>query len=240
MRDVRIVPYQKKFAYSYSLGVFPTLELLKNRRNEVVKVVLSSRGKQNEGVRKIVSLCDGARIKIEWNDGVISKVGGNESMYAMGVFLKYQERLAVGKNHLVLVSPEDCGNLGTIIRTAQAFEIENIALIRPAVDSFDPKTIRSSMGARFGVSLEYFDDFEAYRQVHKNNCYSLMTDGAKKLSEVRFEEPFSLVFGSESAGLSEEYARSGQTVIIPQSSRVDSLNLSIAVGIVLYSASQKL
>ena len=66
-----------------------------------------------------------------------------------------------------------------------------------------------------------------------------MTDGEKKLKEVIFAKPYSLVFGGESSGLSKEYRKYGEVVTIPQSDLVDSLNLSIAAGIAMYSASQK-
>lgn len=239
MKDVRLISYLKKFEYSYSFGVFPTIELMENRPRNVIKVLFHPRGKENKGVQKLVSLCAKFGIKTEWNEGLIKKLGGNDNTYAVGVFGKYKDELEKDRNHLVLVNPEDGGNLGTMMRTALAFGISNVAIIRPAVDIFDPKTVRASMGSIFKVNVEYFDNFETYKQSHDNSCFLFMTDGAKKLDEVSFVKPFSLVFGGESSGLAKEYKKYGTTVLIPQSGLVDSLNLSIAAGIAMYSASQK-
>jgi len=239
MKDVRLVPYQKKFDYTYSLGVFPTIELLESKVEQVVKVVFNSRGKQNSGVQKLVGLCGKNQIRTEWNDGLIKKLGGGENTYALGVFLKYFEKIDLEKNHLVLVNPEDGGNLGTMLRTALAFGIENVAIVKPAVDVFDPKTVRASMGSIFKLRIEYFTDFESYKKVCKNECYVFMTAGAKNLDDVLFSDRFSLVFGGESAGLPREFAKYGESVVIPQSDKVDSLNLAIEAGIAMYTASTK-
>ncbi len=234
MKDVRLIPYLKKLEHSYSFGVFPTIELLENKPENVVKVLIHSRGKQNSGVQKILSLCQKKGIRTESNDGLIQKIGGTENSYAVGVFMKYKEEIEPGKDHLVLVSPEDTGNLGTMIRTALGFGIRNIAIIRPAVDCFDPKTVRASMGSIFGVKIEYFDYFSDYQKKHDNKCLVFMTNAKKELSEVKFVSPFSLVFGSESAGLEESYKTVGEAIYIKQTKDIDSLNLSIAAGIAMY------
>jgi len=234
MNDVKTVPYQKKFGYSYAFGVFPTIELLENRPKDVIKVMLSSRGKSSPGVQKIQALCNKFQIKTEWAEGLITKIGGNVNTYAVGVFQKYAMKLEAGVNHLVLVSPEDTGNLGTILRTCLGFGIKNLAIIKPAVDIFDPKTVRASMGSVFKINFQYYDDFELYRQEHKNNLYCFMTNAKDELSATEFSEPFSLVFGSESAGLPKDFVNFGKSVFIKQSKHIDSLNLAVAVAVSLY------
>ena len=236
MKDVKIVPYQKKFDYSYSFGIYPTIELLKFQPKKVIKVILHSRAKNSNGVRQIIDLCKKNQVRTEIADGLIQKISGSENTYAIGVFDKYSTKIEENKNHLVLVNPEDTGNLGTVIRSALGFGIKNLVIIRPAVDCFDPKTIRASMGAVFSVNIEYFEYFEDYKEAHTNKCYMFMTNGERELSQVKFESPYSLVFGSESAGLENRFKTYGQGVVIKQSKDVDSLNLSIAVGIALYKS----
>lgn len=237
MKDVRLIPYMKKLEHSYAMGVFPTIELLENKPQEVVKVIFHSKGKGNTGVQKITDLCRKHNIRTEWNDGTIKKLGGVENTYAIGVFMKYTDQVETNVNHVVLVNPQDAGNLGTIIRSGLAFGIKNFAIISPGVDVFDPKTVRSSMGAVFGAHIEYFPYFETYTKAHKNNCYTFMVNGNDELSEVKLKSPCALVFGSESAGLPPEYAKLGTPVYIKQTKDVDSLNLSIAVGVAMYHAS---
>ncbi len=236
MEDVKIRPYIKKLPYSYSFGVFPTIELLQARVKDVVKIIIHSKGKQNDGVRKIIDICKRGNIRVEIMDGFFHKLEIPENTYAVGVFKKYTGKLDLGSNHLVLVNPEDTGNLGTILRSSLGFGVKNVAIIRPGVDVFDPKTIRASMGAIFKMNVEYFESFEDYTDVHANKCYMFMTDGDRELNQQVFEKPFALVFGSESAGLDASFRKLGQTVQIRQSKDVDSLNLSIAVGIALYKS----
>lgn len=115
-----------------------------------------------------------------------------------------------------------------------AFGIHNIAIIKPAVDIFDPKTIRASMGALFHINFSYFETFEIYKNLfEQNNIYCFLTDATRSIKRTKFQEPCSLVFGSESAGLNSNYNNIGTSVIIPQTKFVDSLNLSIATAIAM-------
>lgn len=231
--------YKKKREYSYAIGVYTTLELLRLKPDSVNRVLLNTRGGTNEGVGKIVQLCNRHQIKREYADGVIGKIANREDCYAVGVFTKYQSPIQKA-NHLVLVNPRDAGNMGTIMRTMVAYELQDLAIIRPAVDVFDPKVIRASMGALFRINFSYFDLFEHYTRAFSHHLYPFMTDGRKLLSGVNLSEPYSLIFGNEGAGLGREYAMVGTSVRIPQSSVVDSLNLSVAVGIALYEMSNKI
>jgi len=239
MKDVRLIPYVKKLEHSYAIGVFPVIELLENKANEVVKVFFQSRAKDNSGVKKIVEICKRNNIRMEWNDGTIKKLGGTDNAYAIAAFMKYKTTLVPNENHVVLVNPEDTGNLGTIIRSGLGFGIRNFAIISPGVDVFDPKTVRASMGAIFSANIQYFPDFESYTKEHKNNCYTFMVHGKDELSTIKFKKPFSLVFGSESAGLPADYFILGTPVLINQTDDVDSLNLSIAAGVAMYVASRQ-
>ena len=194
MEDVKIRPYTKKFSHSYSFGVYPTIELLKYRPKEVIKVLLHSRGRQNEGVKKIQDLCRKLNVRTEFADGLINKLSLSENTYAVGVFKKYSMKLVENSNQVVLVGPQDAGNLGTIVRSALGFGVADIAIIKPGVDCFEPKVMRASMGSLFRARIEYFDDIEAYLKEHENNRYLFMVDGEKELNGVDFISPLCPVF----------------------------------------------
>lgn len=239
LSNAQLKKYKREFEHTYSFGVFPTLELLAHRPEQVARVILSSRGDRNEGVRKLERRCRERGLQAEVNDKLIERLAPNENSYAIGVLRKYLGRLEEGKNHVVLVNPGDMGNLGTILRTMAGFGVTNLGIVRPGVDVFDPRVIRASMGALFQLALEYFDTFDDYRAAHPaNHIYPFMTDGRLPLRRVVFKPPYTLVFGNEGAGLPEEFRASGTTVTIPHTDRIDSLNLPIAVGIALYGATQ--
>ncbi len=225
--------YTKSFAYSYSIGVYPTLELLQNRPSDVLKIIIDDRGNTNTGLNKILDLCKKTNVVTETNQPAIRKIAKSENAYCVGVFNKYSCNLENNRDHLVLVNPSDMGNLGTILRTALAFDVVNIAIIKPACDIFDPKVVRSSMGALFKIRFGYFDAFEDYQRHFDTTVYCFKTNADQNLADSKFNHPFALVFGNEGAGLPPEFDRIGQSVKISQSKNVDSLNLSIAVGIAL-------
>jgi len=232
-------PYKKDFDYSYTLGVFPTVELLQRRSPAVNIVYIHSSALDNQGVRKIVSMCEQAGIPCEIQDKMVQKLSTKDNCYAVGIFSKYEETLDCGAPHLVLANPSDMGNLGTIIRTMLGFGIRDLGIIRPAADVFDPKVVRGSMGALFSVRIQHFDTFDAYRKTYDRDIYTFMLDGEVTLDEISIRRhPYTLVFGNESAGLSDEYKQVGTSIVIPHSNLIDSLNLSVAVGIALYRLSR--
>ncbi|HEX7724229.1 MAG TPA: TrmH family RNA methyltransferase [Candidatus Paceibacterota bacterium] len=231
--------YKKTFEYSYAFGVFATLELLQTRPHEVIRVFLNKQGMQ-KGVKEIEALCRKHTISTEWADGLIVKISHSENCYALGVFKKYTAPLQKD-NHVVLVNPSDMGNMGTIIRTMLGFGFKDLAIIKPAADLFDPKVIRSTTGAFFKINFEFFNDFEEYMRTHTNRkIYTLMLKGAKDLATVKFTQPFSVVFGNEGTGLPEKFSQYGESIKISHSSEIESLNLSMAAGITLFTAHQQL
>ncbi|MBZ0280634.1 MAG: TrmH family RNA methyltransferase [Anaerolineae bacterium] len=233
---MRLKKYDRDSPHSYTFGVFPTLELLYHQPKRVREVLLTTAGAHNEGVAKIRAICSAGSIPISTDDKLVERIAPKENTYAVGVFEKYTPQLDAQANHVVLVNPSDMGNLGTILRTMLGFGCHNLALIRPAADSFDPRAVRASMGALFQVNFAYFDSIADYQAAFHQALYLFMTNGAVTLREAPFQPPFALVFGSESSGLDESFRALGTTVSIPQTTAIDSLNLSIAVGVALYEA----
>ena len=236
--NIALKSYKKDFEHSYAFGVFPTLELLRYQAEYTLGVLVSSKGERNEGVRKIWEMCHSRRVDVQVNDKAVERLAPMENAYAVGVFEKYQAPLRNDKNHVVLVNPSDMGNLGTIIRTMVGFGVTDLAMVRPAVDLFDPKVVRASMGALFQTAFEYFDSFEEYRRGLPHSIYPFITHGDVPSYAAEFTSPYTLVFGNESAGLPQEYRTIGTSVTIPHSNSIDSLNLTLAVGIALYEATK--
>jgi TrmH family RNA methyltransferase len=235
---MRLKKYTRDAPYSYTYGVFPTLELLRYQPKFVEEVLLHSAGERNEGVDKILALCNGARIPMHRDDKLVERLSPKDNTYAIGVFKKYRPALDAQANHVVLVNPGDMGNLGTTLRTLVGFGISNLALVKPAADIFDPRVIRASMGAVFQVNFAYYESFNDYHAAFKHHIYPFMTDGVLPLHEAEFEQHFALVFGNESSGLTPGYHAVGTSVSIPHRPAIDSLNLSVAIGIALYEATK--
>jgi len=236
MMNGKLKRYKKEFEHSYTLGVFPTLELLTHKAEHVLGVVAHPKGLGNQGIAKIQEICLGNGIHLEIQERVFPRLGARENDYAMGIFNKYPSPLKNKSNHVVLVNPGSVGNLGTIMRTMLGFGFSNLAIITPAVDHFDPRVIRASMGAVFQMRIETFKDFKSYQEQFQRTYYPLMTSGERSVHEVEYSAPYSLIFGNESQGLGDEFRHLGSSVSIPQTDTIDSFNLAVAVGVTLYQA----
>ena len=91
------------------------------------------------------------------------------------------------------------------------------------------------MGAIFNINFKYYDNFNDYYKENSNrNYYPFMLKAKNKLNEVEKKYPFSLIFGAEATGLSDDYLNIGTPVIIKHKNIIDSLNLDNAVSIALY------
>ncbi len=234
-----IKTYKKESEYTYTLGAFPTIELLKTRPEEAMEVYVHSTFPDIASIQK---LAEPYGIPVLVQDKVIHKLSDKENCFVVGIVKKYQDVLENNKSHVVLVNPGNMGNMGTIIRTAVGFGLKNLAIISPGVDVFHPKTIRASMGALFRINFQYFSDFEEYEaayQQHEFFCFMLNATRQLTVNSCPKPELFSLVFGNEATGLPDSFLQKGTSVIIPQSEEVDSLNITIAAGIGMYLFTQR-
>ena len=131
-------------------------------------------------------------------------------------------------------------NLGAILRTAEAVDATGVILTRNSADVFSPKAIRSAMGASLRLPLWTNADYtEALQWAREKNLRSVCADvnAAKKHTEIDWKIPSLLVLGSEAHGLSaEERAQVDESLLIPMKNNVESLNVAVACGIVLYEA----
>lgn len=235
---MEIKSYKKESDYTYTLGAFPTIELLKTRPKQVLEVYVHS---TFTDLNKIEELAKPYGIPILRQDKVINKLSDKENCFVVGVLKKYQDTLNENQSHIVLVNPGNMGNMGTIIRTAIGFGIKNLAIISPGVDVFHPKTIRASMGALFRINCQYFESFEEYERLYKKHelfCFMLNARRQLTVSNCPKPELFSLVFGNEATGLDDSYLQKGTSILIPQSEEVDSLNITIAAGVGMYLFTQ--
>jgi len=229
MRNIHV--YKKELDYTYTLGAFATFELLKTRPEQVMQVFVHSAYKD---IKSLHEICSEKHIVLMQNDQVFNRISQKENCFVIGQFSKYISRLSKARPHVVLVNPRDMGNLGTIIRTLTGLGINDLAIITPAADHWNPKAVRASMGALFRLEIEVFASFEEYRQRFMTHMiYPFMIDGEISLGmgNIPQVKHYSLVFGNEATGLPECFRDVGTSIQIPQSGMVDSFNLAVSVGI---------
>ena len=230
--------YKRELNYSYAPGLFPSLEAMTKRPELVRRLLVSSRGQDSEGVKKLLALAEEKGVRVETADKALSRISGKDNCFAAAVFEKRPLPLDGGCDHVVLHRISDQGNLGTILRTALGFGYHDIAIIRPAADVYDPKVVRASMGALFSLRVTEYGDFSAYwQEFGPRAAYPFMLDGSVQMDDAAKDapRPCALIFGNEGSGLPPEFQRVGQPVRIPSSDEVDSLNLAIAAAIGMYA-----
>ena len=233
----KLEPYSRKLPYSYALGLFPSLQLMEAMPERAQRLLLHPEGLGSDGVEKLRALCAERGVREELAERVLRRESRKDNCYAALVFEKFEAELDPNACHAVLCQISDSGNLGTAMRSLLAFGIRDVALIRPCVDVFEPHALRASMGAFYKLRVHTYDCFEDYRAAHpERKLYTFMLDGAIPLNAAArgAKPPFSLVFGNEQTGLPPEFAQLGQSVMIPQSPDVDSLNLAVAVSVGSY------
>lgn len=141
---------------------------------------------------------------------------------------------------LLLDRLQDPGNMGTIIRSADAFGIDGIIITKGCVDVFNPKVIRSTMGSIFRVPIYHEEDSLAIINRLKKEgvrVYTTSLEGSLHIHQVDFNNPFLLVIGNESSGVSPYiYTVSDKLIKIPMVGDAESLNVAIASSIIMYES----
>jgi RNA methyltransferase, TrmH family len=158
---------------------------------------------------------------------------------------KFEDLLEQVSTNLLLVAVagiQDPGNLGTIIRSAEAFSARAVLLGENTVSHFNPKVVRASAGSLFReplICVKLAETIVLLKQ-HGVRVVATSSHKGKPLPEADFSGASLIVIGSEGAGVPPEVlSEADQLITIPHSPRVESLNAGIAASIILYEAAKK-
>lgn len=144
---------------------------------------------------------------------------------------------------LILDRIQDPGNMGTIIRTADAAGVDAIINLKGCVDIYNPKVIRSTMGSIFDMNIIQSTQEDAIR-VLKNNNFEIVSsylDTDNYYNTVNYKEKVALVIGNEANGVNDELIDSSDTLVkIPIYGNAESLNAAISSAILMYEIKKSL
>lgn len=145
-----------------------------------------------------------------------------------------------GNLFIILEDVQDPGNLGTIIRTAEGAGVSGIIMTKNTVDIYNPKVIRSTMGAIYRMPFMYTDDLEKVISELKKNNTSICAahlNGKNNYYEEDYTRNTAFVIGNESKGITDAIANKSDILVkIPMEGQVESLNASVAAAILMYEA----
>ncbi len=146
--------------------------------------------------------------------------------------INYNEDIIVALDGL-----QDPGNLGTILRTLDSANLSQVIVSKDTVDAYNPKVVRSTMGAIFRVNIVEAENLKETLKEMKRNKYKVMcTDltASKNIYEIDYNKKI-LVIGNEANGISKELLdMADEKIIIPMLGKTESLNASVATSIIVY------
>lgn len=148
------------------------------------------------------------------------------------------EPVELGSLVLVLDRLADPGNVGTILRTAEAAGVTTVVLVTGTVDPYSPKVVRSGAGAHFHLNLLVDEGWSSLRRrLTDREVLAATVEGGQWHFQVDWTRPAALVIGSEAHGVSDEALRVATgRVSIPMVGRAESVNAAVAAGVVLFEA----
>ena len=146
---------------------------------------------------------------------------------------RHEAPVAAGRFTLVCCGLQDPGNLGTMIRTADWFGVDQLVCSRDTVDCFNPKVVQSTMGSIFRIPVHYLELEEWLSRSEKVKILAATMQGTDVRTLSPLEEGI-LLIGNESAGIPASLLKkASQLVSVPGKGKVESLNASVAAGILL-------
>ena len=169
---------------------------------------------------------------------LISEVEKPQGILAIIEKEKQEENIDVNQDIILALDDlQDPGNLGTIIRTADSVGLKQILISKGTTEAYNPKVIRSTMGAIFRVKIIECENLkETLKRLQKNNFKIMVTDlnTDKSIYDIKLQKKV-IIIGNEANGVSEEIKNIADTrAIIPMFGKTESLNASIATGVILY------
>ena len=180
--------------------------------------------------------------KIEVCEEVMKKISSLDTPPNIIGLCKMLEETEIKDKVLILDMIQDPGNLGTIIRSAVAFNIDTIILSENTVDLYNPKVIRSTQGMLFHINIIKGNIVDKINELKNRNIpiYTTNVEDGENIKDIEEFDKFALIVGNEGNGVRSEIASlADKNIYIKMNSIVESLNVAVATSILLYELGGK-
>lgn len=198
---------------------------------------------------KVRSQFDESADYIEVTNDVYQRLAYRESTQGVIAIAKARDfsinSLHLGTNNpliLVAEAPEKPGNIGAILRTADAANVDAVIIANPKTDLFNPNIIRSSVGCLFTnqIATGSTDEIIVFLKANNINIFCAALQASVNYTTQDYTKPTAIVVGTESTGLSDAWIQNAtQNIIIPMQGEIDSMNVSVAAGILIFEAKRQ-
>ena len=198
---------------------------------------------------KLSSLVSSEMNSIELSLAVYQKLAYRATTEGILAIAKTQDKALSNiqfknKNPLVLVAeaPEKPGNIGALLRTADAANLDAVFIANPKTDLYNPNIIRSSVGGVFTnqIAMASSEEIIAFLKTNKFAIYGAALQASVPYYKFDFTAKTAIVVGTEATGLTEQWLEnSTQNIHIPMQGSIDSMNVSVAAGILIFEAKRQ-
>ena len=234
IRMVRETPYDRLVSLYFSES------FEKKYGREVLDAISGGDAKIREQIRKKTEIL---------SDPVFSYVSDTKTPQGVLAVVRQMEYTleqmteGVVPHLMILDNLQDPGNLGTIFRTAEAAGVTGIVMSRDCVDIYNPKTIRSTMGALYRMPFVYVEDLRETilsLKEKKIRSYAAHLDGKNTYDKENYRKGTAFLIGNEGNGLRKEIAECADSWIrIPMCGQVESLNAAVAATVLMFEVSRQ-
>lgn len=216
---------------------------LNNSKHKEIELILFSDDANTLEMKLVENFKRAGCEVVSVNPQDLRKISYTENPQGISAVMKMNKSgLDYSNSFIALTEINDPGNLGTIIRSADWFNVKNIILTANSVDVYNPKVIRASMGAFFRENIIYTNDLEGLILKHYQDIPIFVADSNSDNSIYNLDVPkkFGIVFGSESHGIDKKLSKNNFTSYkIDGNSESDSLNVAISMSISLFYFTMK-
>jgi TrmH family RNA methyltransferase len=242
IRSLKYKKYRQRQGVFWAEGIRNVLEAL-DTGWEIEMLVWSPSLLRSDLARQ--KLAQSTLPTVAVSEAVFARLSDSELPQGLGALVRIPQRgldhISIGPDALLIVleQPQDRGNVGAVVRTADAAGGCGVVLVGQAVDPFDPEALRTAMGALFAlpvVSAE-LGEFLEWARAHRLHLMGTSARAEKDFRQLPYPRPLALVFGNERSGLSDPLRQAVHALArIPILGRANSLNLGAAVAIMAYQA----
>jgi TrmH family RNA methyltransferase len=176
------------------------------------------------------------------SDAVLKACGDTETPQGLIAVLPFPRLPIPSSPKMILIADtlRDPGNLGTLLRSAAASDVDAVLLPPETVDAYNPKVVRGAMGAHFRVPILEATWTEIAERVRGMAVYLAAADGELSYIAVDWTHPSALIVGGEASGASKDALRLvTKRISIPLSREVESLNAAVAASVILFEAKRQ-
>lgn len=198
----------------------------------------------------IAEMIIGEQVEIPWDYGdvpvnvvsneiieLLTDTENSQGIFAVCEQKTFEQVLHEGKKFLLLDAIQDPGNLGTMIRTADAAGMDAVFVGKGSVDTYNPKVLRSAQGSHFHLPVISEEFGQLIRNLKEQGVpvYGTALENGRPYTEVSKQDSYALLVGNEGNGVNPELlAVTDENLYIPIFGQSESLNVSIAAGILMY------